>query len=89
MVQHVAGAAEVSEPLTADLSQTLELTGPRAGGGAVVSQDIVLSQLTCSLLRVTQWSGQSVVSPPYREVRAGVGEDGGWEECQAEEQELE
>ena len=68
MVQHVAGATEVSEPLAAGLCQALELTGPGAGGGTVVSQDIVLSQLTGSLLQVTQSSDQSVAGPPYREV---------------------
>ena len=54
VVQHVAGSTEVSEPLTAGLGQALELAGPGAGGGTVVSQDIVLSQLTGSLLQVTQ-----------------------------------
>ena len=52
MIQHVAGTTEVSEPLTAGLGQALELAGPGAEGGTVVSQDIVLTQLTGSLLQV-------------------------------------
>ena len=54
MIQHVAGTTEVSEPLAASLGQALELAGPGAAGGTVVSQDIVLTQLTGSLLQVTQ-----------------------------------
>ena len=52
-----------------------------------MSQDVVLSQLTGSLLQVTQSSDQSVAGPPYREVRAGVGEDGWGQERQTQERE--
>ena len=50
MVQHVAGAPEVSEPVTARLSLALGLAGSRGACGAVVTHDVVLCQLAGGLL---------------------------------------
>ena len=52
MVQHVAGALEVSEPVAAFLLSTQHLAGSGGVGVPVVGQDVVLSQLAGSHLEL-------------------------------------